>query len=90
MKAALNLTISVEYRGQQVNLDHLFYKWLRCELVHSAKLPDDLRIDDEFSDPNSRSVRAGGPPEYTVLLSPGWYFFLTRAVREAPANADIF
>ena len=90
MKAALNLTISVEYRGQQVNLDHLSYKWLRCELVRSAKLPDDLRIDDEFSDPNSRSVRAGGPPEYTVLLSPGWYFFLTRAVREAPANADIF
>lgn len=45
----------------------------------------DLRIDDEFSEPNSCSVRV---PEHTVLLSPGWYF-LTRAVRDALANTDI-
>lgn len=26
-------TISVEYRGAQIDLDQLFWKWLRCELV---------------------------------------------------------
>ena len=46
---------------------------------HTARLPVDLRIVDGFSDPNSCSVRAGAP-EHTVLLSPGWYHFLTRAV----------
>ncbi|WP_022883212.1 hypothetical protein [Gryllotalpicola ginsengisoli] len=89
MKTTHDWTISVEHRGQQVDLDHLFYKWLRCELVHTATLPVDLRINDEFSDPDSCTVRAGGAPEHTVLLSPGWYYFLTRAVREAPTNTDI-
>lgn len=90
MKTTHDRTISVEYRGQQVDLDHLFYKWLRCELVHTATLPVDLRIDDTFSDPDSCSVRAGGAPNHAVLLSPGWYYFLTSAIRNAAANSDAF
>ncbi|WP_454296553.1 hypothetical protein [Salana multivorans] len=87
MRSTHGWTIGIEYRGRQVDLDYLFYKWLRCELVHTAALPPDLRIDDRFSDPHSCSIRAGGAPEYTVLLSPGWYHFLVEAVRAAPVNA---
>lgn len=89
MKTTHGWTIGVEHRGQVVDLDHLFYKWLRCELVHTGTLPVDLRIEDQLGDPNANSVRAGGAPDYTVLLGPGWYRFLVNAVRNAPANADI-
>lgn len=70
MKTTHGWTIGIEYRGQVVDLDHLFYKWLRCELVHTAALPVDLRIEDQLGDPNANSVRAGGAPDYTVLLGP--------------------
>jgi hypothetical protein len=87
MKTTHGWTIAVEHRGISVDVDLLFYKWLRCELVHAGSLPPDLRIDDEFTDPRQCGVRAGGAPEYTVLLSPGWYQFFVDAVRNAPANA---
>lgn len=89
MKTTHGWTIGVEYRAKAVDMDYLFYKWLRCELVHTGQLPPDIRIDDTFSDPQACSVRAGGAPEYVVLLSPGWYHFLANAVRKTPANADI-
>jgi len=75
--------ISIEYRGQQVDVDELLYKWLRCELVHKAEIPVDIRIDDGFADPDTCSIQAGGSPEYEVLLSPGWYDFLVQSVKNA-------
>jgi hypothetical protein len=78
-------TITVEYQKKQVDLDQLLYKWMRCELVHNGTLPVDLRIDADFADPASLSVRAGGAPDHTVLLTPGWYDFLTGIAR---AGAD--
>lgn len=35
-------SISVEHRGQQVTVDQLTWKWLRCELAHQAGLPVDI------------------------------------------------
>lgn len=81
MKKSHPWTISVEFHGEQMDIDLLFYKWMRCELVHNGSLPVDLRIDRSFADPHSCSVRAGGAPDYTVLLSPGWYRFLVNYVR---------
>jgi hypothetical protein len=89
MKTTHGWTMSVEHRGEQVDMDLLFYKWLRCELVHVGELPTDIRIDDAFSDPTACSVRAGGAPGYAVLLSPGWYQFLVDGVVGAPANSDL-
>lgn len=89
MKTTHGWTITVEHRGTQVDIDHLLYKWLRCELVHEASLPPDVRIDDHFEAPDSCAVRAGGAPNYTVLLSPGRYRFLVDALRNAPANKDL-
>lgn len=76
-----NWTIEVEFRGTPVDTDHLLYTWLRCHLVHEATLPPDIRIDHDFTAPASLSIRAGGPPEHTVLLSPGWLDHLADQTR---------
>lgn len=75
-------TIEVEFRGALVDTDHLLYKWLRCHLVHEAAMPPDIRIDYDFTDPTSLSVRAGGPPEHTLLLTPAWLQHLTDQTRQ--------
>lgn len=31
--------LSLEFRGAQVPIEHLLWKWLRCELVHEAGCP---------------------------------------------------
>jgi hypothetical protein len=67
---------SVEHRGQQVTVDQLMWKWLRCELAHQAGLPVDIRIDDATEDGNDLWIRAGGAPEFVVRLSAAWYPWL--------------
>jgi hypothetical protein len=61
--------LSVEYRGRLEPIEHVFYKWLRCHLVHRAVLPMDLT----FSDQEGLTVRAGGAPEFRLVLSTGWF-----------------
>jgi hypothetical protein len=63
---------SVEYRGKQVPVEDIFYKWFRCEIVHKGGLPVDLNFIED-AEPNELSVRAGGAPEYVLLVSPGWF-----------------
>jgi len=64
--------ISVEFRGELNSLESLFYKWMRCELVHEGGLPLDLRFKDD-GEPGELSIRAGGAPEYILLVSPEWF-----------------
>lgn len=86
MSTTHSWTIEIEHRGKLVDVDRLFYTWLRCELVHTARLPPDLRFDADFADPDTCVVRAGGAPDYTVLLSLGWYDFLVNAVKAAQVD----
>jgi hypothetical protein len=81
LKSRHEWTISVEFRGKLWDLDELFYKWLRCELVHEAALPIDIRIDGSLS---GLEVRAGGAPDYLVLISPDWFSYLAAAARSTP------
>lgn len=64
--------ISVEYRGEQWPIERLFYTWIRCEIVHAGGLPIDLGFADN-AEPGELMIRAGGAPEYRVLVSPGWF-----------------
>lgn len=57
------------------------YTWMRCQLVHEAALPPDLWVDHHFADSSSLSIRAGGPPEHTVLISPAWLQHLADQTR---------
>ena len=64
--------ISVEFRGELQTLERIFYKWMRCELVHEGGLPIDLRFKED-AEPGELSLRAGGAPDYVLLVSPGWF-----------------
>ncbi|HRC12807.1 MAG TPA: hypothetical protein PLX68_08035 [Dermatophilaceae bacterium] len=73
MKTTHSWTIRVEYRGSLHDIDHILYKWLRCELIHTAALPVDLAIDDTLAPADVLAIRAGGPPQHRLLISPAWF-----------------
>jgi hypothetical protein len=89
LEAAHSVRLSVEYRGECHPIEHIFYKWFRCELVHEGGLPIDIEFmpDDE---PGLLSVRAGGAPEFVLKVSEGWFHHLVSAVITAPENRDLF
>ena len=68
--------ISVEHRGEQVTVDQLMWKWLRCEIAHRAGLPVDIQVADPAEDSDNLWIRAGGAPEFVVRLSAAWYPWL--------------
>jgi hypothetical protein len=81
--------LGVEFRGELHPIEHIFYKWLRCELVHEGGLPVDIKFMDNTA-PNSLSFRAGGAPNFVLLLSYSWFEHLVAIVASAPENASIF
>lgn len=64
--------LSVEFRRELRPLEQVFYKWMRCELVHDSGLPVDLGFNKN-AEPGELSVRASGAPNYVLLISPGWF-----------------
>ena len=89
LTGAHSVRISVEYRGKCHSVEHILYKWLRCELVHEGGIPVDIQFmaDDQ---PGSMSVRAGGAPEYVLTISHGWFHYLINSVVRAPVNRGEF
>lgn len=79
MSDALSMTLSAEFRGEMIPVERIFYKWLRCELVHVGGLPDDVKIDPELGP--ALTLRAGGEPEYLLKFSTGWFDFCERIAR---------
>jgi hypothetical protein len=72
IRSRCSIRLSVEFRGEIQTWERILYKWMRCELVHEGGLPVDVRFL-ENSPPGELSVRAGGAPEYVLLLSPAWF-----------------
>jgi hypothetical protein len=81
--------LAVEYRGEPHSIPHIFYKWLRCELVHEGSLPVDIEFVGDSND-GTLSLRAGGAPDYVLQLSHGWLFEVLYLVQTSPANCDEF
>jgi hypothetical protein len=75
-------SIKIEHRGQLVTIEQLMWKWLRCELAHRAALPVDVQFYDVDDDPDDLRIQAGGPPEYCVRISDGWYWWLRRLIQD--------
>lgn len=86
LKAVCRVRLSVEFRGEVRPLEHVLYKWLRCELVHEGAMPCDIQFMPD-TEPGVLSVRAGGSPEFVLKLSESWFGHLIEAVRAAPENA---
>lgn len=77
--------MEVEFRGRAVAIEALLYQWVRCELAHTATLPIDIGwIGTPGRD--DLAIRAGGAPEFRLLLSEGWIGFLL-TVAESFAEA---
>ena len=82
LRDAHSVRLSVEYRGECHSIEHIFYKWLRCQLVHEGGLPLDIKFmrDDK---PGSMSVRAGGAPENILKIGHGWFDHMIGSVIQA-------
>jgi len=89
LKSALSVTIGVEFRGEAHPVEHILYKWLRCELVHEGGVPVDIKFVSK-EDPSQLSIRAGGKPDYVLQLSQGWFYHLINAVATSPENSVNF
>ncbi len=70
---------SVEYHGQQIPFAGLFYKVLRCQLVHEGNIPIDVEFMMDLPD-QALALRAGGAPAFILQLSPGWFHALVQCV----------
>jgi hypothetical protein len=81
------VTLSVEYRGECQPIEHVFYKWLRCQLVHEGGIPVDIQFMQDVQ-PGSMTVRAGGAPEYILKIGTGWFHHMIGSVVKAPENSD--
>jgi hypothetical protein len=81
--------VRVEFRGALQPIPHIFYKWLRCELVHEGSIPLDIEFVGEASD-RLMSVRAGGTPHYVLQLGHGWMFEILRLVQASRENRNQF
>jgi hypothetical protein len=67
--------VSVEYRGKLWPIEDIFYTWFRCEIVHGTGLPLDIGLT-EGREPDELTVRAGGAPDYKLLVSSSWFHHL--------------
>ncbi len=84
-----SVRVSVEYRGECHPIEHIFYKWIRCQLVHEGGFPVDIQfMTDDI--PGSMSVRAGGAPEYIFKIGYGWFHHMIGSVIQAPENSRYF
>ncbi len=81
------VSLKVEFRGQLEPIENIFYKWIRCELIHEANVPFDIEFVDD-KDYGKMSIRAGGHPEYKLKLGTGWFFHLNDSIVNAPELAN--
>ena len=80
-----SVRLSVEYLGECHPVEHIFYKWLRCQLIHEGNLPIDIQFVNETAE-GSISVRAGGAPEYVLKIGHGWFHHMINFVIHAKEN----
>ena len=81
--------LSLEFRGEQVPVEQLLWKWFRCELVHEAGLPVGITLTPIHVG-EGLSARAGGAPTYELRLSQAWLHHVLDVVIYDPVNRDLF
>jgi hypothetical protein len=86
---SLSARVGVEYRGKSHQIEHIFYRWFRCHLVHEGGLPVDIQFMEENT-PDAMSFRAGGAPEYVLKIGHGWFHYLARTVMMSQESSPLF
>lgn len=87
LKDSHTVRLSVEYRSECHPIEHVLYKWLRCQLVHEGGIPIDIQFMEEAKH-GSMTVRAGGAPEYILKIGTGWFHHMINSVMQAPENSN--
>lgn len=78
---------NIHFRGKMHRLEHVLYKWLRCELAHAGTLPRDVTF--VRTEPSTvRMVKLD--PATGLTLSHGWLDGLVDVVVRSPENRDQF
>jgi hypothetical protein len=72
--------LNVEFRGECEPIEKIFYKWMRCELVHEGGLPADIKFMKEEKY-GTMSIRAGGKPDYILKIGEGWFFHIVQSTK---------
>jgi len=81
--------LSIFYRGEMRPIETIFYKWLRCVLVHEAEWPADIEFIENPASGLS-TIRAAGGDEDVLQLSENWFDDMVHIVVQSPTNADEF
>lgn len=89
--------MKVEFKGTAHTLEHILYKFYRCELAHEAKLPQNVDFLPR-SELQNRGISIGNkdinvnivPTRDGVMLDTGWLEVLRQAVVHAPVNGPEF
>lgn len=69
----------------QMSLDDVIYKHLRCNLVHEAAMPAEVRLSESWMvDGKLVAELHGGTP---LTIPDFWVMHLAKAVADAPENA---
>jgi hypothetical protein len=82
-----NVTLSVEFRGKLESIENIFYKWVRCELIHEGEIPIDITFMEDVK-PRSMSIRAGGSPSINLKIGTGWFFHIVNSLRESSESKN--
>ncbi len=86
--------VSVNFKGDQLDIADILYKFYRCELVHEGKLPEDIEFSSQqgldgltVAQRYSRvSISSGAK----MVFDYGWIDLLIQAVTFAPCNGTEF
>jgi hypothetical protein len=74
--------LKAEYKGEPLSIEEIFYKWIRCTLVHEAETPFDIEFIED-KEPGMMSIRAGGAPDYLLKIGSGWFSFIITSVQKS-------
>ncbi len=80
------LNFFVRFRGREIKLEDFLYRFVRCELAHEARLPDDV----EFADGAAPGDLAIDVSDSRIAMSNTWMDGLGKAVHFAPENTAEF
>jgi hypothetical protein len=74
--------VELKYRRRMTTFESLLWHFLRCELIHTSSLPVDIQFLSGGDPPSDFHIRVNGPPDFSVHISEGWYWWLLRLVEE--------
>jgi hypothetical protein len=79
---------SVLFRGKCHSAEQIFYKWLRNNLIHEAKLSEWILFDPAPNDCQAQMRRETGPPERLVVTH-SIVLLIAHVVCTAKENAEV-